>query len=76
MTRWIPLFIFLFILGAIIYTLFKYRNRFEILMEFFEFLKERKLLWITPIVIVLLLMGFFILFLEGGAVSSVIYALF
>jgi heme/copper-type cytochrome/quinol oxidase subunit 2 len=72
----IPLIIFLAIIGGIIYILFKYRERIEILKEFFEFLKERKLLWIAPIIIILLLAGVIIIFAEGGALSSVIYALF
>ncbi len=72
----IPLIIFLAIVGSIIYFLFKNREKIEILKEFFEFLKERKILWIAPIVILLLLAGTIIIFAEGGALSSILYALF
>ncbi|HPB31218.1 MAG TPA: DUF5989 family protein [Candidatus Sumerlaeota bacterium] len=76
MSRWLPLAIFLVILGLGAFVLYKYRRRFEILMEFFEFLRVYKLWWIMPIVIVLLVLSVFIVFFQSGAVSAVIYALF
>lgn len=51
-------------------------DKISIFKEFFLFLKERKLWWMTPIVLVLLLMGFLIIFTEGSAVAPFIYTLF
>ena len=51
-------------------------NKFGIVKEFWFFLKERKLWWITPIVLVLLLLGLLIVLTEGSAVAPFIYTLF
>ena len=50
-------------------------NRIEILREFFEFLKIRKKLWLTPIVVVLVVLGALILF-TSTSVAPFIYTLF
>jgi hypothetical protein len=47
-----------------------------IVKEFLIFLRDYKLWWITPIVLVLLLLGLFIFFTEGSAVLPFIYAVF
>ena len=44
--------------------------------EFWEFLKFRKKYWLVPIVIVLGLFSFLIVFTEGSALAPFIYALF
>jgi Family of unknown function (DUF5989) len=44
--------------------------------EFFIFLRDYKLWWITPIVFVLLTLSLFIFFTEGSAVLPFIYAVF
>ena len=46
-----------------------------LLREFFDFLKESKAWWLTPIVVVLLLVGVLI-FLSGTAAAPFIYTLF
>ena len=46
-----------------------------LLREFFEFLRESKAWWLTPIVVVLLLVGVLI-FLSGTAAAPFIYTLF
>ena len=74
--HWIALIVFLAVLAGIIYALLKFKDEVEILGEFFQFLKEKKLWWITPIVLVLLLLGLVIVVFETGAISSVIYVLF
>ena len=50
-------------------------NRIGILKEFFEFLKVRKKLWLTPIVVVLVALGALILF-TSTSVAPFIYTLF
>ncbi len=44
--------------------------------EFLEFLKIRKRYWLLPIVAMLCLLGFIVVFTEGSAVAPFIYALF
>ncbi len=44
--------------------------------EFWEFLKVRKLYWLLPALIVLLLLGAIIIFTESSAVAPFIYVLF
>jgi hypothetical protein len=51
-------------------------NRFAIIKEFLEFLRERKKWWIAPIVIFLLLLGGLLIFAKGSALAPFIYTLF
>ena len=51
-------------------------GKLSILKEFWDFLKVRKKWWLTPIILVLLLLGFLIIFTEGSAVAPFIYTLF
>ena len=51
-------------------------SKFQILSEFYEFMKERKKWWLGPIVLVLLLLGLLIILTEGSAVAPFVYALF
>lgn len=51
-------------------------EKLSILSEFFSFLMENKKWWITPIVLVLLLLGTLIVFTEGSAVAPFIYTLY
>lgn len=48
----------------------------EILLEFWDFFRERKKFWLAPILIMLLLLGAFIVFMESSAVAPFIYTLF
>lgn len=50
--------------------------RFELARELFLFLKETKRWWLAPIFIILILLGFLILFTESSAVLPFIYTLF
>jgi len=51
-------------------------GKIEIIKEFWDFLKERKKWWLTPIVMVLLLLGALIVFTQSSALSPFIYTLF
>ncbi len=44
--------------------------------EFFQFLKERKIWWLAPIITVLLLLGLLLWLAESSAVAPFIYTLF
>lgn len=51
-------------------------GKFQILCEFYQFMKERKKWWLGPIVIMLLMLGLLIILTEGSAVAPFVYALF
>ena len=51
-------------------------KKLSTILEFLDFLKTRKKWWLTPIVIIMLLMGSLILLTEGSAVAPFIYTLF
>ncbi|MDP8230544.1 MAG: DUF5989 family protein [Candidatus Gorgyraea atricola] len=52
------------------------KARARIIGELFKFLWERKLWWMIPIVMVLLLFGLLIFFTQSSAVAPFIYTLF
>ncbi|MFA6600882.1 MAG: DUF5989 family protein [Candidatus Omnitrophota bacterium] len=51
-------------------------GKLSILREFWDFLSVRKKWWLTPIILVLLLLGALIVFTQGSAVAPFIYTLF
>ena len=51
-------------------------GKLGILKEFWDFLKVRKKWWLTPIVLVMVLLGALIVFSQGSALSPFIYTLF
>ena len=48
----------------------------EFLKELFYFLKSRKKLWLSPIIIVLLVLGSLLIFAQGSVLAPFIYTLF
>ena len=53
-----------------------FMSKLSILVEFWDFLRIRKKLWLAPIVAVLLLLAILIVVTEGSALAPFIYALF
>ena len=51
-------------------------NRFSIIKEFWEFMRERKRWWLAPIVLFLLVLGLVLVFAKGSALAPFIYSLF
>jgi hypothetical protein len=51
-------------------------GKLSIAKEFLEFLRVRKKWWLTPIIILLVLLGALIIITEGSALAPFIYALF
>lgn len=51
-------------------------SKINIIREFWDFLRERKKWWITPIVLFLLLLGAVLVFAKGSALAPFIYSLF
>ena len=48
----------------------------DFIIEFFQFLKERKKYWLFPIIIVLVLFGALIVLSQGSAIAPFIYTIF
>ncbi len=48
----------------------------EFLYELFTFLRKRKKLWLTPIIIVMLILGGLLILAQGSVVAPFIYTLF
>jgi len=48
----------------------------ELFVEMFDLLRERKKLWLLPIVLVVVLLGGLIVFTQGSVVAPFIYTLF
>ena len=48
----------------------------SLLIELWDFLRVRKAWWLTPIIVMLVLVGILIVFGQSSAVSPFIYALF
>ena len=51
-------------------------SRLGILGELLQFFWERKLWWLMPMILTLLLLGLLIVFTQGTAVAPFIYTLF
>lgn len=51
-------------------------SKLSIFAEFWQFLKVRKKWWITPILVMLVLLGVLIVFSQGSALAPFIYTLF
>ncbi len=48
----------------------------ELLKDLWEFMRERKKLWMAPIIVLMVLLGALIVFAQGSAVAPFIYTLF
>jgi len=53
-----------------------FRSRFTLLGEMWAFLWARKLWWMAPLVLLLLLLSLLVVFTEGSALAPFIYTLF
>ena len=51
-------------------------GKLSVLKEFWAFLRERKKWWLTPMIIILVLLGAIIILAEGSAIAPFIYTLF
>jgi hypothetical protein len=48
----------------------------ELLQDLWAFMKERKKLWLAPIILIMLLLGGLLVFTQGSVVAPFIYTLF
>lgn len=51
-------------------------SRTSVLREFVSYLFAHKKWWLLPVVLILLLLGLFIVLVEGSAIAPFIYTLF
>jgi len=51
-------------------------SKISIIVEFWEFLKERKKWWLLPIIVVFLFLGILIILTQGSPIAPFIYTLF
>ncbi len=54
----------------------KQEGKFSLVMEFLSFLKKEGKWWLTPIVIILVLLGVLLLVAESSVLAPFIYTLF
>ena len=48
----------------------------ELLKDLWDFMRERKKLWLAPLVVMLLLIGLFVVVSQHSVLGSLIYTLF
>ncbi len=48
----------------------------EFLSDLWDFMRERKKLWLAPIILVLILLGALLVFAQGSSLAPFIYTLF
>jgi hypothetical protein len=48
----------------------------EFIADLWQFMRERKNYWLAPIILILAVLGFVIVFAEGSALAPFIYTLF
>jgi hypothetical protein len=48
----------------------------DFLSDLWQFMRQRKKLWLAPIIIVMVILGGLIVFAQGSAVAPFIYTLF
>lgn len=51
-------------------------GKIGILKELWQYMKHRKKWWLGPLILFLILLGIFIIFIEGSALAPFIYTLF
>ncbi len=66
----------LVIVASLGWSAWKLRDRFVILGEFITFLRERKLWWIMPLVMMFALVGLFVVIAGQSTIAAFIYPLF
>jgi hypothetical protein len=49
---------------------------FELLKDLWRFMRQRKKLWLAPIIILLVLVGLFIVLSQSSALAPLLYTLF
>ena len=48
----------------------------DLLKDLWGFMRERKKFWLSPVILIMLLLGGLIVFAQGSAIAPFIYAIF
>ncbi|MFK8068707.1 MAG: DUF5989 family protein [Gammaproteobacteria bacterium] len=48
----------------------------DLLKDLWAFMKERKKFWLAPLILILVLLGALVVFVQGSAIAPFIYTLF
>jgi len=72
----VRLLVVVLVVALLVYTVIYMRKRFAIVREFMVFIKERKLWWMSPIIVIFILLAVLIVTMESSAIAPFIYALF
>ncbi len=48
----------------------------ELIKDLWQFLRERKKLWLAPIIIILVILGMLVVLTQGSALAPFVYTLF
>jgi hypothetical protein len=48
----------------------------ELIRDLWDFLRERKKLWLAPIILILLVLGMLVVLTQGSALAPFVYTLF
>lgn len=48
----------------------------RILLELVQFLRDRKKLWLAPLILIMLMLGGLLLFAQGSVLAPLLYTLF
>lgn len=51
-------------------------NFFEFILELFQFLRQRKKLWLSPIIFIIFILGGLLIIANGSVIAPFIYTLF
>jgi len=51
-------------------------SKLSVVGQFFQFLREEKKYWLTPIIVVFVLFGLLLVFSQSSAIAPFIYTLF
>jgi hypothetical protein len=54
----------------------RFKSAFSLFGEFWMFMRMEKKWWLSPLIVILVLMGLLIILTEGSALAPFIYALF
>ena len=52
------------------------KDYIELIKDLFTFIKEKRKLWLAPVIFILLLLGTLLFALEGSIVAPLIYTIF
>ena len=51
-------------------------SKLDVVVQFWDFARQNKKLWLLPIIIVMLMLGALLVFAQGSALAPFIYTLF